>query len=174
MSSAYRAQSDQRQWALAKRTGRDLWEGIVYFHSAADALAWLRTQEPGIPGEALADLDWVAAAEQRHLADLRNHPRALGITYQDLPKRWRHEIPGVAVMTRDAYNVIVVLPWRARKPLFYPRLDQAVAAAWAYRALRDPAEGARACVDAMERLAEPVLAWLADVPLPDKAETTAA
>ena len=76
-------------------------------------------------------------------------------------------------MTRDAYNVIVAHPWRAKKPLFYPRLDQAVAAAWQYRVRRDPAEGARACVAAMERLADPVLAWLAETPLPDKAGKTA-
>ena len=81
VSNAYRAQSDQRQWMATKRTGKDAWEGIAHFDQAAGVLAWLRANEPGIPAAQLADLEWVAAAEKRYLAELWQHPKAQGITY---------------------------------------------------------------------------------------------
>lgn len=154
VSSAYRAQSDQNQWMVAQRIGSSKWESIAHFHTAGDLLLWLRTHEPGLTTQQLSDLSWVAAAESRLVVELGTYPHLQAITYNVLPRDWRHEIRGVAALSVDAFNVLVAPPWRARRPMGFPRLDQALLAAWLHRVRRDAAEGGKGCVQVMEDTAQ--------------------
>lgn len=161
VSSAYHAQSDENQWVVSKRVGASKWEGIAHFHTAGEAFLWFRTQEPALAASNLSDLEWLAAAEARLLAEIGTHPRVQAIGYADLPRGWRAEIPGVATLGTDPHNIFVAHPWRSKKPLWFPLMGQALLCAWLYRVRRDPAQGGKDCVAVMESVAKTIVDWLA-------------
>lgn len=161
-----RIQGDARQWALERLSGSPAQR---YYRHLGSALQEL-TNAPRRPhiymGDELADLSWVAAAERRHLETIGTHPAAAG-TYRGLPKGWRLSLPGVAELTRDARN-LTVKP-RGGELAFYERLDHALRHAWAVQVRKHPASSAGVCIEAMDAIAAPIMAWLDSATLPGDA-----